>query len=162
MCSRVDGGPDLLREDLDRREDCYARRRDSLGVDQVDRVLDAVALVRQCWIGVDRGASDEELSREVGRVDRKDMTGAPIGTQAEICVYHCMHGLIQMECAFHQRFDFAGAGNGDCWCRRSVAQRCSGFAQRVVHGTGRIEIVRSEPARSIPRKSITAEPVQAA
>jgi len=89
---------------------------------QVDRVLDDVALIRQRGVDVDRGVRDEERPRVAGCVNRKDVAYAPGGAQpAIIAIDYGMHELIRMERAFHQRFDFAGAGHGDGLRRRGVA-----------------------------------------
>ena len=118
---RVERGPDLLRDGLDRRENRHARLRDAQSVRQIDRILDDVALVRQRGIDVDRRVGDEERPRIVGRVDRKDVADAPGGAQAALAVDHRMHELVGMESALHQRLDLAGAGHGDGLRGRGLA-----------------------------------------
>ena len=56
----------------------------------------------------------EKLSADYTlRVNGKDVTDAPGGTQSANVIDDCEHELIGMERAFHQRFNLTGAGHGD-------------------------------------------------
>ena len=110
---RVDGRADVGRNGLDRREDRDPRRDDAERDDEVDGVLDDVALVDQRRIDGDGRVGDEERPRIGRRVDREHVADAPRGAQAGLGRDDRVHQFVRVQRALHQRFDLAGPRHRD-------------------------------------------------
>ena len=168
---RVDGRGNLRRHGFDRRQDRDPRRAEADRGEQIDRVLDDVALGIEVGKDVDRGIGDEQRFGIGRHVHDEDVADAPRGAQAGLREATCAHQLVGVQAALHQelalgladQLDALAAAASLCGRRRSRSGRYRGRAARataaiLAAGPTRIGTMMPASAASIgPRSEVSSQ-----
>ena len=119
--SGLDGGGDLGRHRLDRRQDRHAGRAQADGGEKVDGILHDVAFLAQVGKDVDRRIGDEQRLGMPRHIHHIDMADPAFGLQTGQLVGDGMHQLVGMQAALHQKLAPARPDHRHGGFRRSMA-----------------------------------------
>ena len=120
---RLDRRGNLRRHCFDRREYCHPRSAKTNLGEEVDRVLDDIALSIEIRKNIDRGIGNEQRFAIGGHVHDKDMADPPCGAQSGRSRGNAAHKLIGMQAALHQQLALALTNQFDSLCRCRLAVR---------------------------------------
>ena len=102
--SRIDGRWYLGRDRFDRGENCNARLAEPNMREQIDDILNNVALGIEVGKNIDRSVGDEQRFGVGRHVHNEDVAYSPRRTQAGVRGSNSPHEFVGMQAAFHQQF----------------------------------------------------------
>ena len=136
---------------LDGGEDRDPRRAEPDLREQIDRVLNDVALGVEIGKDVDRRVGDEQRLGIGRHVHDEDMTDAPRGAQAGLARRHLAHQLVGVQAALHQQLALAPRGSARPPSppppRCAAHRRSRSDRYRAVHARATAAIFAAGPTR---------------